>query len=406
MKIGILTYAYVPNFGANLQALSTYHYLKNNGHTPILILWEPIGLHEKFAKQKSEQTFAHFSFVKESMETTAMCRTDGEIKKEIHRNGIEAVIIGSDAVLQHHPLISRIHLPCKKIIYIEENTEERLYPNAFWGTFNDEKIPMVLMSASSQNSEYYWIHGQKRRLMSASLRQFKYISVRDTWTQKMVRYITHGQIIPNITPDPVFCFNVNAGQLVPKKETILEKFHLPENYCLVSFRTPELVDSLWIHGLKEEAKQKGLECVALPMPGGVQFRHDFNHEIKTPLSPIDWYALIKYSNGYIGENMHPVIVALHNNVPVYSFDTYGVTRFYKLYCDQSSSKIHNILSRFGLERTNYICASRRFYKRPTAESIVSAIHEFDYEKARNVAQNLQKEYQAMMRDILRRLDNK
>lgn len=66
MKIGILTYAYVPNFGANLQALSTYHYLKNNGHTPILILWEPIGLHEKFAKQKSEQTFAHFSFVKKA----------------------------------------------------------------------------------------------------------------------------------------------------------------------------------------------------------------------------------------------------------------------------------------------------------------------------------------------------
>lgn len=30
MKIGILTFACVPNFGANLQALSTYYYFNNS----------------------------------------------------------------------------------------------------------------------------------------------------------------------------------------------------------------------------------------------------------------------------------------------------------------------------------------------------------------------------------------
>lgn len=37
--------------------------------------------------------------------------------------------------------------------------------------------------------------------------------------------------------------------------------------------------------------------------------------ISIPLNPIDWYALIKYSKGYIGERMHPIVVSLHNSVP-------------------------------------------------------------------------------------------
>ena len=36
MKIGVLTFLHVANFGANLQATSTYYYLINQGHTPIL----------------------------------------------------------------------------------------------------------------------------------------------------------------------------------------------------------------------------------------------------------------------------------------------------------------------------------------------------------------------------------
>ena len=41
MKIGILTYHWVYNFGANLQTLSTIGYLRKRGHTPIVINWIP-----------------------------------------------------------------------------------------------------------------------------------------------------------------------------------------------------------------------------------------------------------------------------------------------------------------------------------------------------------------------------
>ena len=37
MKIGVLTFLHVSNFGANLQAFSTYMYLKNHGHEPVYL---------------------------------------------------------------------------------------------------------------------------------------------------------------------------------------------------------------------------------------------------------------------------------------------------------------------------------------------------------------------------------
>lgn len=63
----------------------------------------------------------------------------------------------------------------------------------------------------------------------------------------------------------------------------------------------------------ELASNKDLVCVSLPF---AQIRSAIKcpYEISLPLSPIDWYALIKYSSGYIGNNMHPIVVSLHNQI--------------------------------------------------------------------------------------------
>jgi len=41
MKIGLITHHWVPNFGANLQALASYLYLKSLGHEVIVIDYKP-----------------------------------------------------------------------------------------------------------------------------------------------------------------------------------------------------------------------------------------------------------------------------------------------------------------------------------------------------------------------------
>lgn len=51
----------------------------------------------------------------------------------------------------------------------------------------------------------------------------KYISVRDTWTRDMMLAIGTTQNI-EVTPDPVFSFNYNAGALVPSEEDLRIQF--------------------------------------------------------------------------------------------------------------------------------------------------------------------------------------
>lgn len=407
MKIGILTFANVPNFGANLQALSTVCYLRNIGHKPIIIKWEPKDFQNRFtAIKNSGQPKEHFDFCKEYLPWSRQCTTDEDIVKVIEEECIEGIIIGSDAVLQHHSMLSRIHFPTKSIVRIVNITSERIFPNAFWGTFYrylPKKLPMCIMSASSQNSKYKLLLHSTKKEMTNLLSNFKYISVRDEWTKGMINNVTNGKIIPSITPDPVFAFNQNCCNIIPTKEDILKRFKLPNNYVLVSMKTRLLDNTQWMDELKHVFEKNGLECVAFPMPTGIDFKHNFNYAINTPLSPLDWYALIKYSCAYIGENMHPIVVSLHNSVPCFSFDTYGVLKYARIYCIESSSKIYDIMNRFSV-LSNRRNAYSRFWKCPTAEEICNCIISFDKNKCSQNAQMMLESYNNMMKDILKELE--
>ena len=86
MKIGILTFANVPNFGANLQALSTVECLKAHGHEPVLIKWEPEDFSDRFTgMERQPQPAEHFRFVREYLPWTDLCRNDREICTVIER---------------------------------------------------------------------------------------------------------------------------------------------------------------------------------------------------------------------------------------------------------------------------------------------------------------------------------
>ena len=80
MKIGIITYHAVYNFGANLQILSTVGYLKKHGYEPRVIDWMPVDLERKYDKgTPQEQVEAHKNFQKEYLPLTKRCRNSKEI---------------------------------------------------------------------------------------------------------------------------------------------------------------------------------------------------------------------------------------------------------------------------------------------------------------------------------------
>lgn len=400
MRIGILTFYRVANFGANLQALSTYRYLKKHNHQPIMINYYDRSWYEKFCNtiKKNVQASEHINFVEEQMlKHTDLCFNAKDINEQISKLDIEAIIIGSDAVVQHHPIFTRLARGKRKPIYIEPISSDRLFPNPLWGVGIKSSVPLALMSASSQNSQYVFFTSFTKKRMRKALTRFTYLGVRDTWTYKMFNKCIGLEGV-NLTPDPVFAFNNNALELVPSEKDIREKYDLPLKYVLISLRG-QCIPFKELQELQSEFnKNSEIKCVALPMPEGITFKHPFEYEIPTPLNPLEWYALIKYSSGYIGCNMHPIVVSLHNVVPCFSIDNWGNRNWRGNAKNDGSSKVEDILNIFELRNNRIAIGISGCHI--NVSQIVSAILNFPYDTVRIKAKEMQTKYQRMMDEIL------
>ena len=405
MKIGLLAYHAACNFGAFLQLLSTIEYVKKRGDNPIVINWIPKDFRKDYEKRSRPEVRALYAQLREIYyPMTEECETDKQVAKVIDEESIEAVIIGSDAVSQHHPLRERIHFPCRRILYISHPTSDRMYPNCFWGSFNQylkDPVPVAVISGSSQDSKYYFINGRIKNMMKQSILNFRYISVRDVWTQKMIKYITDGVVVPDITPDPVFAFNFNASHLVSSKKEILTKYGIPDNYIILSFKGQKSVTQDWIDKFQMLANGQDLACVKLPYADAPAFGN-IQYSIGDTLTPLEWYALIKYSKGYIGNNMHPIVTAITNGVPFFSFDNYGIPIVDGKWTNGESSKIYHILKQAEL-LNNRVYIGGQDYSPIEPDDILNAILTFDNKKASAFAINYYQKYEQMMTQVFNKI---
>lgn len=385
MKIGILTYHAYPNFGANLQAFSTVGYLQKKGYTPIVINWIPESLEQKAEKVIPEiQIRAHSLFCEQHLPMTELCRTTTDVEAIIEKNGIDILFIGSDALWNYTPMQRRRVFSYHRLKYIDlPPTLDHDYPNPFWGCFSgySKTIPKVAFSVSSQNTPYYLVEGTLKEDIRQSLLTFNHITVRDEWTKHLVEYFTNKAISPEVTPDPVFAFNANVPATT-SKEDIVRKFGLNEKYILFSFLHPKF-DAEWASKFSKICSDNDYQCVALTFPEKL-IDFGIKKQIAHPLDTLDWYYLIKYSSGYVGERMHPIITSLHNVVPFFVFDDYGLSHGNKLkdllfpinsQKVLESSKIYDILKKANLLENYY---SYKMMKRiPNPEKVFEKIQKFD-----------------------------
>lgn len=408
MKIAVLTYHSVPNFGAQLQTISTVGYLKKMGHEPIVLNWYPEELEKMYDKRiPALQVDIHNKFMYENIPVTKLCRTDRELATMIDELEVDAIFEGSDALFKYIPKKKRTYVSKKKLkwVHVVMTPVDRLEDNCFFGSYYKylkKRIPLVGFSISSQNCPYQLMDEEECCLMSKSIHLFKTLTVRDSWTQKMVLSMNPERKEIKITPDPVFSFNSNCYIDIPSKQDILTKFKLPENYVLLSFRTNYIRKS-YFNELSSELQNRGLVPVAFPMPEGLK---DFGLERKVdiPLSPIDWYALIIHSKGYIGERMHPIVVCLHNSIPFYCFDEYGISKrkylFFHSY-NMSSSKTYHILHKAGLDK--FMCSYKDKSTMLSPCDVVRTFMEFDRGTCNTFATLYENAYKEGMDYILSQL---
>lgn len=410
MKIGILTYHCVPNFGAQLQTVSTIGYLKNLGHEPVVIHWYPQDLENMYSKRiPAEQVQMHIQFAENNMPLSKLCRTEDDVINEIERLHIDAVFAGSDALFKYVPESRRTFFSKRRLRFVKRNvmSVENLDGNVFQGGFLGKvnyPIKGVAFSVSSQNCPFMELNGKERQTIKSAMNHYVKISTRDKWTRDMVQFIT-GRTDVDITPDPVFAYNQNCYLDMPTREEILSKYSIPEKYVLISFWTKYLND-VYIHGLAKELECNGLTPVVFPMPEHL-LDYGLKYKVNLPLSPLDWYALIKYSQGYIGERMHPIVVCLHNAIPFFCFDEYGTFKkslfgLRKKYIP-SSSKTFHILEKAGLTEWMY-----SYFDENTIllnyEAVVQKFLNFPVSKCKVFSERIKDKYNKSMMNMLKYLN--
>ena len=328
-----------------------------------------------------------------------------ELCSEIERLKLDAIFLGSDALFDYTPECLRYNFSIRKLrrIPLSISTNHRL-PNPFWASFNDIlKVPLPVLgfSISSQNMPYDKLNKNEKIELGRLLRYFRGITARDEWTKKLIEYLG-GHKNVKITPDPVYAFNKNT-EVFYIKEQICAKFNLPPNYILISFVYPNLSDEFVNKIINLVEERTGAECVSFPMPDKLR-KFNTKHTIKLPLDPLDWYYLIKYSRGYIGERMHPIVVSLHNSVPFFCFDQYGtyktiIPRMWTRFIPESS-KIFDILTKADF--TNNLC----FYSKLseiTPDLVVEHFLSFDREKCTQFARSRLMLYNEGMERLMKML---
>jgi hypothetical protein len=290
--------------------------------------WYAKDLEEMYSHRiPPQQVSCHNLFAQDYLPLSDKCQKEDDLIAVVDSLHLDAIIAGSDALFKYIPLDKYRHFSKRKFKYIYNFTPlscESLKGNPFFGGFLGKLQKHILASTyavSSQNCPFSSMTRGEKRAMKEALSNYSLITVRDDWTKRMVENITGRKNI-SIYPDPVFSFNSNCYLPVPSKEKIIKKYNLNDDYVLLSFSSWH-TNQEYIHSIAEELIRRGLQSVALAMPEKL-FAAGIDKQIDLPISPLDWYALIIHSNGFIGERMHPIVVCLHNAIPFFSFDEYGI----------------------------------------------------------------------------------
>lgn len=347
MKIGMLTHHWPPNFGANLQATSTFLLLKKLGHHPIFLNYRPTNMEKKYQSLVTEaQRQQHTDHQNRFYEQTKVLRSEKELAACCQDSDIDMVLAGSDTILR---------------IREKKQTEECCFPNPFWMLWTEKVNPKpktAMISASSEGS-YYWLFSKgMKQQMNEALLLLNSIAVRDRWTQNMVRYLTRGRITPNITPDPVSVLNSLLPDS-PSEED--EPKALSKQYVLLHF-SPRLYPSSWIKKFAKLAHQQNLQVFTLPNPSRV-IDLPVDRQLPLPMSPLEWYFWIRHSAGMICNAFHTVTSCIFNDVPFISVDSSAPTLL-KCLAIRKSSKAYDACLNVNMTSSSYLPLQARVLLSP------------------------------------------
>lgn len=305
MRIGILTHYWMPNFGANLQALATAKSLEAAGHDPVFLNYRVRAIEELYKHRTSDaQLDAHDRFCCQHLyQSSLFCEGDDVIEVAKHEK-LVAVVSGSDAVLR---------------LDASGEREDLTFPNPFWlGWARKAGLERTgFLAASSMGSNFLELGGTSRKAMRKSVLDLNHCSVRDRWTEIMLRACGVPRSFIKYCPDPVSIFS--SDPLGDGTEAL----RLPDQpYILLGLYAHSFCQG-WRDEFRKIANDAGYITVGLPQPD-IPAATEFDIELKLPLDPLDWMRWIRGCSGYVGVRFHPIMLCQTFGLPFLALDYYDL----------------------------------------------------------------------------------
>ena len=310
MKIGVLTFHRPCNFGANLQAYSTFRYLSSLGHDVKVIDYirdVDTAYHNKVNESQYE---AHRAFVQTRLPLTRKVTSDEELQKLVSSEKFNLIIIGSDAVWRE----------------LKGKDQYTFFAKWLFENPAISEIPVVSLSAAHMGNGFSSITKEQKEIIRKCLDSFSFITTRDEYTKNVInRRIYDGENrVDAVNPDPVFSLSrfvdneewLNLG-IESKKYYLMT---LPKNWATNG--TTGRLRRLWFSSFTKIIHKRGYKTVELPTPEGVSgLKFDFS--VSYPIDPIQWFLWIKNAKAFCGVRFHSIVSSISCGTPFFSLDTYG-----------------------------------------------------------------------------------
>lgn len=314
MKVGILTHYNVYNQGALLQMTAMHHWLKEQGHEPVILTYEKNFDFMEGEKEKNSGSLRalpyylrHYLMEKgvgltwfNTRKVLAMKQARKQFTYAPYNDsGCDAVVIGADEVYS-----------------IDVGCNPMMYGHGLGGVPAIAYAPAFGRTTMETLAEY-----NCTEIVRSGLTKMAYLSARDTHTREMVAFIT-GREVPMVC-DPVLLYSGKYND---------DHKQIGRPYLLVYAYDSHMTDPAEINAIRSYAKANGLITVSL---GTYHSWCDRN----IACSAEEWYGYFKEAACVVTDTFHGSVAAMKNHCNVAVFIRESINAF----------KLRSLLEETGLE---------------------------------------------------------
>lgn len=336
MKIGILTQPLYCNYGGLVQCYALQKTLKRMGHEPIILqrewnrkytlkgaciyyakhfikilMGKPSSWHYYIAQEKRDyiaretKKFIHKNISPRSKH----CYTTEELKSEVNKLGLDAIIVGSDQVWRPD------YSPCQPNYFLDFLTEE-------------SQIKRISYAASFGGDDWNWSNELTEKC-GTLLKKFDAVSVRESSGIKLCK--EHFQVDALQVLDPTMLLDQEDYKALIKSP----QENRGNLFCYVLDRSTEKRNI--IASIAERTSMKTFETMPELSDSAYNLYGDIEKAVFPPVE--DWLSAFMEAEMVITDSFHGTVFSIIFNKPFWVIGNEG----------RGMARFKSLLSMFGLE---------------------------------------------------------